>query len=158
MTKFRNRTGAQIPLTRLAGVVVLEFAIAATLFFLLLLGALLWGLTMWELNTLQYSSERGARCAILISKECGTATNFAAQNAYGLSAANAGIVTADNFVFKNTPISYSTSTSDYEKSSRIDQYPVACVNTKDVGTIPGRIAFIGMSGTFGSIMYCRGTQ
>lgn len=149
-----------------SGVAILEFAIVSALFFMLLLGGIFWGLTMWQLNTLQYASERGARCAILVSKEyCNTATTFAAENAVGLYSGGGGIVTADNFAYNTlSAVTYNTSVSLYQPLSISAQYPVACVNTLDtnnsggVGTIPGNIGLISMGGTIGKISYCRGTQ
>lgn len=47
----------------IAGVAMVEFAIIAPLFFVLFLGTIGWGFTMFLVHSMQFASEQSARCA-----------------------------------------------------------------------------------------------
>lgn len=63
-----------------SGASIVEAAVIAPLYFMLVLGILGWGLVMWSINSLQYAAEKSARCSVLPmpysgSKQCNTYTD-----------------------------------------------------------------------------------
>ena len=72
------------------GTTALEFALTAPAFFLFLFGIIGFGLMFWTQIGLQHGAEMAARCATINSNLCptnnpSTITNYAMQQAYGLS-------------------------------------------------------------------------
>jgi Flp pilus assembly protein TadG len=151
------------PLHRQAGVALLEFAISATLFLMLLLGTIIWGLNIWEMNTLQYAVERGARCAILPvapngQKQCGTTASFAANNAPGLNH-QGGPVSESNFLESTGTYGYTLTTSAYTASgSGTTTFDAACVLTQNVSFFGATTRLISVGEVAGTMRYCRPLQ
>lgn len=142
-----------------SGAALLEFAISASLFFMLLLGIVLWGLTIWEMNTVQYATERGARCAILPSpatgsKECGSTDSFALSNAYGLNSTNILSGPASGYFSQNSEdVAYVPSGATSSTT-----YKTQCVTASNIGTIYGSLLLIKSGPSIGTTAYCRGQQ
>lgn len=137
---------------------MLEFAISAALFFMLIFGAIIWSLTMWQVNTLQHAVERGTRCAILPvapsgGKQCGDYTVFAANNAVALSTVNSTNFSGGNqtFTFTPAPTLYAAPSTGSLTS--------VCVNTTNVmnpfAVAPG---LLKAGPSIGSVTYCRPKQ
>lgn len=163
----------KLPIHNQAGVSLLEFSISAALFFMLLLGAVVWGLNIWEMNTLQYAVERGARCAILPvasngSKLCGSTTEFAAKSALGLSSPDGktGLVTDQNFTSPDTslstgntigsePYSFYPNSSAGTPTGNSTTFYASCVTTQSVGLFSSAMPLISAAGTAGTVRYCR---
>lgn len=158
------------PIRYQVGVSLLEFSISASLFFMLLLGAVLWGLNIWEMNTLQYAVERGARCAILPvsptgQKLCGVTTEFAAKNALGLSSddGKTGTVTSANFMVQTgTPNLAGTGSEQYSfspgASATSATFNASCVTTKDINLFSAAMPLISAGGVAGTVRFCRVNQ
>lgn len=133
-----------------SGSTLVEFAVAASLFFMLLLGAALWGMTMWQVNTLQYAVERGARCSI-IGYADSTCQAQAVQNAPGLGSPSQ-IVSSNSFTVT------SAQTNSFGTGQNAGIFFTACVSTSGVGSIAGAVALIRSNLLLKSITYCRPAQ
>lgn len=156
---FTRRANAN---ARQLGAALMEFALAATIFFMLLFGVVLWGLTMWEINTLHFAVERGARCAILPVPVTGTKlcvagdtandARVAAQaGAYGLSG---GAGSSNALIGKNNFVEESRSVSVNGTSS----FGTACMKTDSVPTFVSSVGLIFGPSAVKSVVYCRPTQ
>jgi Flp pilus assembly protein TadG len=61
-----------------AGATMVEFAIAASLFLLLILGVVEGGRGLWTMNALNYAVQQAARCASINATACGNQTDIQA--------------------------------------------------------------------------------
>jgi Flp pilus assembly protein TadG len=61
-----------------AGATMVEFAIAASLFLLLILGIVEAGRGLWTINALNYAVQQAARCASINATACGNQTDIQA--------------------------------------------------------------------------------
>lgn len=134
-----------------------EFAIAITAFFMLLLGIVLWGMTIWQVNTLHFAVERGARCAILTSCPDLPET-FSAKEALGLSASSTG-GGAEKYLLqsgKNLP----GATTFYTACIRtIDKNETNAQSGKSaVDSIAGSVPLIQSFAKLSTVRYCRPVQ
>lgn len=135
---------------RQSGAATLEFALAATLFFSLLLGAVIWALVMWQVNTAQHAVERGARCAILPyppgdqPRPCGDSpTAYAATQSFGLN--------------NVTDSSYVSSQSVF--GSGATAFIADCVTSSSSMTpITGSMQLIRLGSGALTVSYCRPQQ
>lgn len=152
---FRPQTGAAI----------LEFAIGALLFLMLVMGAIVWGLSMWEINTLHYSIQRGARCDILpnqalpLVKECGTTTEYAARSAYALPVSTVpNEKVGDYYGSVAQDFSYTLDSSTFDLVNN-HTYKSACVSTKQMAN-PFSVAssILKISPNVEAMTYCRSKQ
>lgn len=157
MTK-RLATKGSLQRRSQSGATMVEFAVASAVFFMLLLGLVLWGMTLWQANTLQYAVERGARCAIISG--CGAQPDaFAASQALGLATAGIG-GGAEKYVVQ------SSGNSDVGTAN----FYTACVRTVDrtetnpptnksaVDSIAGAVPLIRSLAKLSSVRYCRPVQ
>lgn len=131
------------------GVSMLEFSISAALFYLLILGIIIWALVMWQMNTVQYAVERGARCAILQSppndkpKLCIDPLTYAADQSFGFSG-----VTNDMFELKSTPLGVGATA-----------YTADCVSTStQMRSVAAAMPFIQLGSDQLQAIYCRPQQ
>lgn len=138
---------------------MVEFAVAASLFFMLLLGVAFWGMTMWQANTLQYAVERGARCAI-ISGCADSPDTFAAKQALGLSTDSIG-GNANRYVLQ--------SSGNRDGGTVFYTACVRTINKQEEGTtgmsgkyavesISGEVKLLRILATFSAVKYCRPVQ
>ena len=69
------------------GATAVEFGMIAFPLFLLIMGIIEGGRMLWTQNALQYAAEQAARCAVVNTTVCGTASqiqSYAVSQAYGL--------------------------------------------------------------------------
>jgi Flp pilus assembly protein TadG len=80
------------------GAAAVEFALIGLPLFLLIFGIVEGGRMLWTQNSLQYSVEQAARCAVVNASTCGTTTqiqSYAVSKAYGLNL-SASVFTVSN--------------------------------------------------------------
>lgn len=78
-------TGA---LRDIRGTTAVEFALTAPLFFMIVMGIIMFGMAVWVQVGLQHGAEMAARCATVDTTLCGDATaiqNYAAQQTLGVN-------------------------------------------------------------------------
>ena len=109
------------------GTTVIEFGLTAPIFFMMVMGIILFGMAAWVQVGIQHGAEMAARCATVDKTICGNAAaiqNYAAQQTFGVyptpstfnftTSACGNEVTANytfNFLTSYFPVSFVTLTA-----------------------------------------------
>lgn len=81
-----------------SGATIVEFALTAPLFIVLLFGIVEAGIALWTQYGLQYGVEAAARCATVDAVDCGNASDiaqYASNNSLGVSPPTSTFTVAD---------------------------------------------------------------